>query len=196
MDTTTIIAVPLIAGFGGWLGSFLNGYSSEKGKNLATHEDIDKLVNQVRIVTQTTKDIEAKISDQVWDRQRRWELKRDQIFKIADQASTAKDSLIFLASALRTVRDESVDAPASESFQQRVEAFTNDLNEFDRLAITSSLICDKATVVAVTNYSIAVRQLAGELLSKRKVELDLGNRHVHIQVIFSTVLDALRAELQ
>jgi len=36
--------------------------SKKKGENLATHEDLDKLVVQVRAVTTTTKEIEAKIS--------------------------------------------------------------------------------------------------------------------------------------
>jgi len=38
--------------------------------NLATHEDIDKLVEQVSTVAKTTKEIKAKISNEVWDRQK------------------------------------------------------------------------------------------------------------------------------
>lgn len=54
---------------GGWCGAHIGAYLKKKGENLATHEDIDKLVDQVRAVTQTTKEIEAKISDEMWDRQ-------------------------------------------------------------------------------------------------------------------------------
>jgi hypothetical protein len=45
-----------------------------KGKNLATYEDIDKLVDLVEAVTTATKQIEARISNEVWDRQKRWEM--------------------------------------------------------------------------------------------------------------------------
>ena len=59
-----------------FIGGFWKSYMAKKGENLATHEDIDKLVEQVSAVTKATKDIEAKISSEVWDRQRRWDLKR------------------------------------------------------------------------------------------------------------------------
>ena len=68
-------------------GSFLAEYLKRKGKNLATHEDIDKLVDQVRAVTRATKEIEAKISSDVWDRQKQWELKRDVLFMAAKRVS-------------------------------------------------------------------------------------------------------------
>jgi hypothetical protein len=54
----------LFAGFGAYFGS----YFRKKGENLATHEDISKLVDQVSAVTKATKEIEAKISSDVWDR--------------------------------------------------------------------------------------------------------------------------------
>ena len=47
---------------GAFVGSYLGSYLKKKGENLATHEDLDKLVVQVRAVTTTTKEIEAKIS--------------------------------------------------------------------------------------------------------------------------------------
>jgi hypothetical protein len=49
---------------------FLGSYSSKKGENLATKEDIAQ-------ITKTQEEIKAKISDEVWDRQRQWELRRD-----------------------------------------------------------------------------------------------------------------------
>jgi hypothetical protein len=61
------------AGCGAYLGSYLR----KKGENKAIHEDIGKLVDQMKTVTQATKEIEAKISDDIWNRQRRWELKRE-----------------------------------------------------------------------------------------------------------------------
>ena len=54
-----------------FVGSYLAGYLKKKGENLATHEDIDKLVEQVAAVTTASKKIEAQISDSVWNRQKR-----------------------------------------------------------------------------------------------------------------------------
>ena len=54
-----------------FLGSYLGAYLKKKGENLATHEDLSHLVKQMQAVTMATKEIEAKTSNEVWDRQRR-----------------------------------------------------------------------------------------------------------------------------
>ena len=79
----------LCAGAGGFLGSYLK----RKGENLATHEDIDKLITQVGTVTKVTKEIEARISSDLWDRQKQWELKRDAIFEVAKTIAAVKYEL-------------------------------------------------------------------------------------------------------
>lgn len=57
-DIAKYVVLFVIAGLGAYLGSYLK----KKGENLATHEDIDKLVKQVSVVTIATKQIEATIS--------------------------------------------------------------------------------------------------------------------------------------
>jgi hypothetical protein len=67
------IAFPVCAFLlGNVLRPFFNSYSNEKGKNLATKEDIAQL-------TKIAEGIKAEISDEVWDRQEQWKLKRDSI---------------------------------------------------------------------------------------------------------------------
>jgi hypothetical protein len=61
----------------GILVGYLTGYAKKKGENRAIHEDLGKLTDQVAAVTKTAKEIEAKISSDLWDRQKRWELKRE-----------------------------------------------------------------------------------------------------------------------
>lgn len=46
-----------------------NAYAGEKGKNLARKEDLDKIVSEVRQVTETQKAIEARISGNLWREQ-------------------------------------------------------------------------------------------------------------------------------
>lgn len=62
-------------------------YSGEKGKNLARKEDLDAILAEVRAVTITQKDIEAKLTDQVWDRQNRWNQKREIYAELVKQTS-------------------------------------------------------------------------------------------------------------
>jgi hypothetical protein len=80
-DLLTIVLAAIFGGGGAYLGSYLK----KKGENLATHEDVQQLVRQVSAVTQATKEIEAKISTEVWQRQRAWEIKRDTLFEVVRQ---------------------------------------------------------------------------------------------------------------
>jgi len=65
---------------------FLGSYSAKKGENLATKEDIREL-------TKAAEEIKAKISDDVWDRQRQWELKRDAIITVICDAGLSRRAL-------------------------------------------------------------------------------------------------------
>lgn len=84
----------LIAGLSLLLGAYLKGYGTKKGENLATHEDIDKVLEQVKAVTEATKKIEAEISTGVWDRQKRWEMKREVLFEAARRLSEIDDAML------------------------------------------------------------------------------------------------------
>jgi hypothetical protein len=65
---------------------FLGSYSAKKGENLATKEDIAQL-------TKITEGIKAKISDEVWDRQRQWEVRRDAVINTIRDISSLRDAL-------------------------------------------------------------------------------------------------------
>ena len=83
----------------GWallIGSFWRPYLTKKAENWTTHEDMDKLVEQMQAVTQTTKEIEAKISGDLWDRQRRWEMRKDAIFDALKQFGDLRQSIVTL----------------------------------------------------------------------------------------------------
>lgn len=73
---TTWLVTLIVAGLGAWFGAFLR----EKGKNYATKEDIQTL-------TQLTEEVRANVTDQVWVRQRRWDLKRDLYWKLIENIS-------------------------------------------------------------------------------------------------------------
>jgi hypothetical protein len=54
----------------------LYAYSGEKGKNLATKDDIAEL-------TRITKQVEINIFDKSWDRQKQWEKTKEVFFEMS-----------------------------------------------------------------------------------------------------------------
>jgi hypothetical protein len=72
------------------LGAYLGSYLKKKGENLATHEDIRKLVDQVR----ETERVKADIADRMWDRQRRWDAKKDLYIETISSIHKLHDLLI------------------------------------------------------------------------------------------------------
>jgi hypothetical protein len=59
--------------FGFWIKWYFGPYLTKKAENLATHEDIQNLVTQVR----ETERVKADIADRMWDRQARWNAKKE-----------------------------------------------------------------------------------------------------------------------
>ena len=76
--------------FGNVIRPFFGSYSAEKGKNLATKEDIAQ-------ITKVQEEIKAKISDDVWDRQKQWEMRRDAVFEVVRVLGEVDEALLNLS---------------------------------------------------------------------------------------------------
>src|SRR5690242_3526662 len=95
------LLVALLSLIGGWFGGFFGAYLKKKGENLATHEDIDKVVDQVKAVTEATKTIENKLSGELWDKQKQWEMKKEVLFETARRIADLDDALLSLYTLMR-----------------------------------------------------------------------------------------------
>src|SRR6266404_5585950 len=87
-----IILFALGVALGAFL-TYLTAYMKKKGENFATSEDLQDLVKQMSAVTEATKKIEAEISSGVWDKQKRWELRRDTLFEVAKRLTQLDEAL-------------------------------------------------------------------------------------------------------
>lgn len=84
------------------VGGFLKSYLSKKGDNLATKEDIRDLVAQMKLMTRTAEEIKTEASDAAWDRQKRWELKRDTVFETARKVADETEAMTRLVGIYST----------------------------------------------------------------------------------------------
>lgn len=90
-------------------GIYFKSYFNKKGENLATKEDFKDLKAQTAELRQATKEIEAKIDDQVWNRQRHWEMKKEIFIEAAGTIAKADETLARSVSAYlngRLTRDD------------------------------------------------------------------------------------------
>jgi hypothetical protein len=78
----------------GFWKPWASAYAGEKAKTLARKEDLDKILAEVRAVTVATKEIEAKISGELWDRQMHWTQKRDVYGDMARNVNELMDAYI------------------------------------------------------------------------------------------------------
>lgn len=166
----------VVAGAGAFLGSYLK----KKGENLATHEDIDNVLEQVKAVTMATKEIEAQISSDVWERQKRWELKRDVLFQTMKAIAALRDALIFLSS-ICSVQNEELDPKKRDLVAGDVSAANEKWFEaarrFDEAALLVALVCGTELTDLLQTFVIFMRGIAKELgrdptlLGKSKNEL-------------------------
>jgi len=161
------LAVAVASFLSGGVGAYLGSYLRKKGENLATHEDIDQLVDQVRAVTTATKQIETKISSDLWDRQKQWELKREILFDAAKQLAKVDNKLLSLNTFWQhrsqgQIEDEGSRVQLEHTY---VTEWQDCMQSFDE---TESLIwatCSRQTMQAFAALGDLLRQIAKQIVN-------------------------------
>lgn len=100
MTLLGLILVFVMAAAGAYFGSYLR----KKGENLATREDIDKMVDQVERTTKASEEVKAAISNDLWLKQKRWDLRRDVYAQLLEAFEALSQSLSIMAGADNAAR--------------------------------------------------------------------------------------------
>jgi|SRR5579862_3440552 len=124
--------------FGFWFKSFFGPYLSQKAKNLATHEDIQKLVDQVR----ETERVKAEISDRIWDRQRRWDVKKEMYVDAYAAVHKLADKLVALTHLKRAMVRQEIDG--GEALAAALNEMRKDLDQLGKISFVAPLFLSDA----------------------------------------------------
>jgi hypothetical protein len=116
MGPLTIFLLSLV---GAGLGAYFGAYLREKGKNLATHEDIKRL-------TRIAEEIKSQVSAELWLGQTRWNLRRDLYARLLEGLSDVQSSIHRLIGSMK-MKAEAAD-PAVKSYH--VGEITKGLAEY------------------------------------------------------------------
>jgi hypothetical protein len=191
-----IVVEVLTALIGAGIGFYFGAYFRKKGQNLATREDLDKLVAQVEAVTTAAKEIEARVSDEAWNREKTWELKRDVLLEGMKGLGEYFAALWAVCSTYR--RD-------ADSIQERGvgdgDARIRVLEEWDRVStdfiaakcFVVSLVGSKDLMVALAHFGKVTRRVAIEV-SGGKLDV-LQERAKELEFAISAVAGLLSEEL-
>jgi hypothetical protein len=168
-----LVAWGLVTLVSAFTGSYLASYLKKKGENLATHEDIGKLVEQVSAVTKATKDIEAKISSDVWDRQKRWELKREVLFEATRRLADVEDGLLTLDSVLQVEQKEQIESNLgwAETKHERIMQWSKASSAFDEARLLVETVCEKETITAFNAFGALANMIAPKITTGNDKEI-------------------------
>jgi hypothetical protein len=143
-------------------GSYLASYLKKKGENRAIREDLDDLLKQVRAVTTTTKEIEAKISTDVWERQKRWELRRDVLFEATRRLGSFEDALLSLHTTRLAERLNRKPGEPEwlEARGKTIDKWESESRNFEETCLLIGVVCGKELKQACDEIRASARQIA------------------------------------
>ena len=119
-----------------WVRNYLGKYLARKAENLATHEDIQRLVDQVR----ETERVKADIADCMWDRQRRWDAKKDLYLEVYSSLHKLYDHLINVSEARRATSVQGDGVDRRPLVQEAVNQLRSDFDKNRSCGIRCALV--------------------------------------------------------
>ena len=150
-----------------WLGWFLRPYLGEKAKNLATREDIDRVVRK-------TEDIKAEITGELWEKQNRWTFKRDLYIRLLENLGAAHRALDHLYDA-ETIHHVAEESESRKKWRADERAkLAESLETVHRTSAVASVVlnADALTALAKLESRLAKASGAGSLFDFLTEELE------------------------
>jgi DNA helicase IV len=149
-------------------GRFWVRIYERRARTWPRHEDIDKLVDQVRAVTKATKEIEAKISDEAWDRQKRFEIRKEVLFDAVKRLSEAENALLSLAMVFKAQREKG-QAVTGEAVSVRLDRWLQASEALDETRLLVGIVCGVETRKAFEEFGSLVGNVASNLAKDKDI---------------------------
>ena len=152
----------VMAAFGAGVGTYI----TQKVKNVATKADI-------AAITEITKEIESRILNTYWSKQKTWELKQQVIFEVFKELATLNHHLLTLVSTYQhntLTSDMSAEklAEAKRVRADAVKAFEDQINFFWRAKGLAMISCGKEVRDQLSLIEHKALQLAAQAIGGEK----------------------------
>jgi hypothetical protein len=193
---------PAVASFltvvGSGIAAYAGAYFKKRGEDRAIEDGFAQVLRQTKETTQATKAIEARITDEVWDRQKRWELKRDILLEAIKRSAALDEALNTYRSFVdldikRAPQGPELDTHWAQQNLETKRTWNKASADFDETRAIVEAICSSELKLATDNLGIfaaisAARLAKGDSESWAEVDRGVFYRIKNIQV-------AIRREL-
>lgn len=160
---------PLVTAlYGAALGlaiGFLTAYLAQKGKNAAMAEDIAK-------ITETTKTIEARVSNEAWLLQRKWNIDREAAFQLAKEIGSFEESVIRVLSVARAAvkSDSFVLERAERDSDGAYEHYKECTNNLRQAKFVAAVVFGDVVIYTVDAFEQSARSILTLAYDKSSVK--------------------------
>jgi hypothetical protein len=158
------VVVSFLTVTGSGVAAYSGAYFKKRGEDQAITDGFAEVLRQTRETTEATKAIEAKITDKIWDRQKRWELRQDLLFEATREITRVRRSLLELWQ-LQVESKRATVGGNSPLVQKRDELRANFIkaeDKFDEFVLVAEVICAQPVRAALNTFSAEVHELAYE----------------------------------
>jgi hypothetical protein len=177
----------------------ISAYLIRKLENFATHEDVDKLVAQMAAVTKATEEIKAKISNEMWEQQRRWEIKRDAVFDALKELGTFEAAIFKLVATTMTATQKAGDVLLSSQLEwKKIRAdagagYNAAFFSFNRARRLTTLVCGQSVTDKFNEVAIKFVNLGSEAVNGL-IDNPTG-RVAELEILTTGLTSVIRADL-
>jgi len=115
---------PTLTFLAGLAGGIFGGYLSKWGEIRAVHKQLDDVIKDTREIREATARVEATVSLELWDKQKRWEVRKEALFDVINELANISYALTRLTSSHESAKQY---GQPNNAFwlQQKTEAITN-----------------------------------------------------------------------
>lgn len=172
-------------------GSFFKGYGMKKGERVATTEDLQLILKEVKEVTRTQEEIKRQISG----RQRLWELKREIAYDILKTTGTIGHLFAVICSKSETVlqptTQQAYRLKLTDELSTLSVRFTESLETLWQLEGTSQIVYDIGIAYGLQRLANAGAALHTAAISSSKEEQSKAQtKFIQVRVEVTELLQA------
>jgi len=176
-------------------GGFLGAYLKKKAENLATKEDYESLLTQVKKTTEETESIKTELAKGSWLHQQSWLLKEKYYSGLLESLYNLKRSLSARLDHYMEPGSEYRDSEINESehFKKQSKIGVAALNKIQLLCGPAEMVISKRAIEALDNF-YSVDWNAGNF-SSCNIEY-LNEVYASAEEAYKVILEEARLELR